>query len=262
MRLVLLTLAVSLAGWGSSAVVGSFDPREPVELTPRASLMIVPVGTAASVGSRSPAFNAAMGIRGFDTEGVAEFVPLDSLGAESYTDVAIEAIADAMRESGSWASVTIGALPEGVEMTEESYRVTRFVAARSKSLPKRTPVRAIAAGSVDAFGPAVDYVLFVYEPGLGFLDGRSVNFRPDPTMLFGITRRVEANAIAMRSEVVLWDDQAGVVRTMAEVGGTAPIRSRVFSAASERTPSALMNAMREDLAESIRRQIPVLFSDE
>ena len=252
-----VVVVLLLAGCGSVQTVGQFDPLGDFEPIRDRSLLIVSTGEAgASGGTLSGPYEEDRAIYGedvgaFQIEEIEAFVPLDSTGAESYPDVALAAIRDVIREADVWASVETGTLPEGAALTEESYRVMQYVVARSRNAYKPSPVRAIAAGTVDAFGPEVDYVLFVHDVRFGLVRGGFVAGE------FGGLTKVD-DAVVIEGELVLWDDQAGTVVTRGTVRGSAPIRPRMFSAAEDRTPSALLATARADLLESIEEEIPVL----
>lgn len=246
-----LVVFLLLAGCGSVQTVGQFDPLADFEPIRDRSLLIVSTGEAGASGGGQILNALSTDMGAFRIEEVEEFVPLDSTGAESYPEVAVDAFRDVIREAGVWASVETGTLPEGVPLTEETYRVMRYVVARSRNAFKPSPVRAIAAGTLDAFGPDVDYVLFVHDVRFGLVQGGFVAGE------FGGLSKVD-DAVSIEGELVLWDDQAGTVVTRGRVQGVAPIRPRMFSAAEDRTPSALLAAARASLLESIEEEVPVL----
>lgn len=193
---------------------------------------------------------------------VARWVDREDLSGASYQSYAVEAIAQAISDSGDWSDVRVGTVPAGLALVEETYSIRGFTKTRSRAADLRTGVTAPAAGTADAFGPDVDYVAFLVDPSLGFAEaqqGTMVGPFGGGGVGVGVGVMVRGDdSVAIGSDVVVWDNRAGRVVTYGNIEGAAAIRSRMVSSAEERSAPVLLQQALDNLAERIRGELPAL----
>lgn len=250
LRIALVALATALTGCASTATVGAIDLTEDIAVEGRSVLV---VATPSAFGEEAGGIAGVLAPDPPDVEAVAEWVPLDSLGAESYAAYVADVLAEALRERGEW-TVSVASLG-AVEIVEEPYSVRRTSRARTRPMTVRVPLRAPAAGTVDAFGADADLVVLVHDAGVGFAEGG---------WSMGATggRQQDDDSVVMGADLVVWDNRAGTVLTFGRAYGGAPIESRLFSSAEERSPSGLMRVARERFVEAVEREVSGLLDEE
>ncbi|HEX8298085.1 MAG TPA: hypothetical protein VF594_02915 [Rubricoccaceae bacterium] len=269
MRLLVLA-AVLLSGCASIPTVGTVDLVDAPETPPGRTLLVVPLpslfGQVAAPSTFTMQGGTLQRVQGMvpDTLRIREFVPLDSTGAASYTVVPVDVLVGALQRTGSWADVRVGALPAGVTLAEEMYRVRMSQGLNTQPMTVRAALSAPPAGSVDAFGPGVDYVLLVRNAGMGFLPKERLqpmlSAGPGPGMM--IPGAAGDDVVVIRADLVLWNDATGTVVSFGQASGEAPIRSRVFSSAEARSPRGLLRESRERFLTAAAEALPPLGLDD
>lgn len=258
MRGALLALSLVLAGCAPSSV-GTIDLLEPAVPSMRGTLLVLPVTPDQMTRPRpNPAPTDLARTR--DTLRVAEWVSRDSLGGLGYAEFAVEAIAGAIREAGSWDEVRTGPVPSGIAFSEQTYSVRGYSKTRSRPTERRTGVTAPPAGAADLFGADVDLVAFLLDPAVGFSKAQQ---RASVGVLGGLGVVRDSNDdVAIGATVVLWDNRAGRVLTYGAVEGGAAIRSRLTSNERDRSASVLLDGARRDLRQRLPDEAPFLLGAE
>ncbi len=249
-RLLSLCALLLLAGCAPSAV-GTIDLRTPLPAIEGQRLLVV---VAPPAPGRFP--------KGFpDTVRAAEFVPLAEIGAASYRGIAVDTLVAALRASGRWADVRVGALPPGVDLVRGSFRIITPVPRQPDPRYSRATLAAPAAAP-GAFGPDVDAVLVVADAVTGF--GKApvqYGLGPPNPVTGGIGTLVTTqgdDSVVTRAALVLWDDATATVAGHGVPTGAERIRGRLFSSAESRAPRTLARRSREAFIRETAEALPAL----
>lgn len=250
-RLLLALCALVLFTGCAPGAVGTIDLRTPSPAIAGRRLLVV---VALPAPGRFP--------RGFpDTVRATEFAPLAEIGAASYRGIAVDTLVAALRASGRWADVRVGALPAGVELVRGSFRVITPVPHQPD--PRYTRVTlASPVAQAGAFGPDVDAVLVVTDAVTGF--GKApvqYGLGPPNPATGGIGTMVTTqgdDSVVTRAALVLWDDATGAIAGYGVPVGAERIRSRLFSSAESRAPRTLARKSREAFIRETAEALPAL----
>ncbi len=249
-RLLALCALVLFTGCAPAAV-GTIDLRTPAPAIAGQRLLVV---VAPPAPGRFP--------KGFpDTVKATEFVPLAEIGAASYRGIAVDTLVAALRASGRWADVRVGALPAGVDLVRGSFRIITPVPHQLDPRYTRATLAAPVAAP-GAFGPDVDAVLVVSDAVTGFGKAPVQYGIGMPTPATGnigaLTTTRGDDSVVTRATLVLWDDAMGAAAGYGVPVGAERIRGRLFSSAESRAPRTLARKSREAFIRETAEALPEL----